>query len=220
MNTNDEFDEDSSTIKAVSCEIQLGTSSLDAYMLPNGEKRVGIEGVSIALGYTERWFYNRTNRGSKWLKGLQSTGFNGAQKDLSVIRRVDGQLVRGASVAKSISIRDFVKVVAFEAIKEKNLKALVLLAAFAETGLDKILDLAFEGKSLEFLLEKIIHYTKWTQEELEEVLLYNREEVNALYAWGFPAPLDSKCVDNLNSDDLHLKAIMSTDKSSQMAYSK
>jgi hypothetical protein len=173
-------------------------------MLPNGEKRIGIEGVSIALGYTERWFYNRTKRASKWLKGLQSTGFNGAQKDLSVIRRVDGQLVRGASVAKSITIRDFVKVVAFEAITERNLKALVLLAAFAETGVENVFDLAFQGRSLDFLLEKIVHFTKWTQEEWESALLSNREDVRALYDWGFPTPLDGKCVDNLDSDDLHL----------------
>ena len=204
MATNEEFDEDLSAIKAVSCDIPLGDSILEAYMLPNGEKRIGIEGVSIALGYTERWFYNRTNRVSKWLKGLQSTGFNGAQKDLSVIRRVDGQLVRGASVAKSISIRDFVKVVAFEAITKRNLKALVLLAAFAETGVENVFDLAFQGRSLDFLLEKIVHFTKWTQEEWEEALLSNREDVKALYAWGFPTPLDGKCVDNLDSDDLHL----------------
>ena len=204
MATNEELEEDSDAIKAVYCDIQLGESILRTYMLPDGEKRIGIEGVSLALGYTERWFYNRTNRESEWLKGLRSMGFNGAQKNLDVIRSVDGQILRGASAAKSISIRDFVKVVTFDAFKERRLQALVLLAAFAETGVDTIIDLAFQGKSIEFFLEKIVHYTKWSQEELEEVLLYNRTEVNALYSWGFPTPLDGKCVDKLDSDDLHL----------------
>lgn len=204
MTINEELEEDSVTIKAVSCEIQLGESVLDAYMLPNGEKRVGIEAVSTALGYTERWFYNRTKRASKWLKTLQATGFTGAQKELSVLKKDDRRIVETGSLAKTITIRDFVKVIAYEAVKGKNLKALILLAAFAETGLDNIFDLAFQGRSLDFLLEKIAHYTQWTQEELEEVLLYNREEVLALYAWGHPAPLDGKCVDNLDSDDLHL----------------
>jgi len=45
-----------------------------------------------------------------------------------------------------------------------------LLAAFAETGLEHILEDAFAGRAIEFLLEKIVHYSQWTYEELEEVL--------------------------------------------------
>ena len=175
---NAETDE---VIKAVSCDIQLGTSVLDAYMLPSGEKRIGIEGVSLALGYTDRWFYNRTKRQSKWLDSLQGTGFTGAQKDLSIIRKLDGQFTRGASLAKTIGVRDFTKVVTYEGTAQRNLRAIVLMAAFMETGVENMLDLAFSGKSVEFILEKIVHYTKWTYEELEEVLAYNREEVRSLY---------------------------------------
>ena len=174
---------DADIIKAISCDIELGTSVLDAYMLPDGEIRFGIEGVSCALGYTDRWFYNRTKRQSKWLQSLQGIDFTGAQKELVVIRRSENQTLRGASVAKTISLRDFIKVTTYEAVGERNLKAIILLAAFAETGLDKILDDAFAGRSIEFLLEKIVHYSKWTYEELEEVLQYNREEVRALYPW-------------------------------------
>lgn len=168
-------------VKAVSCDIQLGTSVLDAYMLPDGEKRIGIEGVSLALGYTDRWFYNRTKRQSKWLKSLQGIGFTGAQKDLSIIRKLDGRFVRGASLAKTISVRDFTKVVTYEGTAQRNLRAIVLMAAFMETGVDNMLDLAFSGKSIEFILEKIVHYTKWTYEELEEVLAYNRNDARSLY---------------------------------------
>lgn len=72
-------------IKAISTNIPLGKSVLDAYLLPDGEKRLGIEGVSVALGYTERWFYNRTNRPSKRLKALQNAGFTGAQVEVREI---------------------------------------------------------------------------------------------------------------------------------------
>jgi hypothetical protein len=168
-------------IRAVNCNIPLGKSVLDAYMLPNGEKRFGISGASQALGYTERWLYNRTNRTSKWLNTLQEAGFTGAQLDVSVLRKDES--TRGASLAKTISLRDFVKLVTFEAIANRNLNAIILLAAFAETGLEKILDDAFAGRSIEFLLEKIVHFSKWTYEELEEVLKSNREEVRALYPW-------------------------------------
>ena len=59
----------------------------------------------------------------------------------------------------------------------------LMLLKFAETGIERILEDAFAGRSIEFLLEKIVHYNKWTYEELEEVLVYNREEVCALYPW-------------------------------------
>jgi len=171
-------------IKAVACDIPLGESVLDAYMMPGGEKRFGIEGTGLALGYTDRWFYNRTKRQSKWLRGLSGTGFTGAQVELRVIRQFGGKTARGSSVAKTISLRDFIKLVTYEAILQRNLKAIILLAAFAETGLERILDDAFAGRSIEFILEKIIHYSRWTYKEFEEALQYNREEVLALYPWG------------------------------------
>ena len=47
---------ESEVIKAVLCDVPLGESTLDAYMLPNGDKRFGIEGASIAFGYTNAGF--------------------------------------------------------------------------------------------------------------------------------------------------------------------
>jgi len=64
-------------IKAVRADIPLEESRLDVYMLPAGDKRLGIEGAGIALGYTKRWFYDSTSRKSKWLEGLKGTGFKG-----------------------------------------------------------------------------------------------------------------------------------------------
>ena len=74
-----------------------------------------------------------------------------------------------------------VKLVTYEAIAKRNTKAIVLLAAFAETGIEKILEDAFAGRSVDFISEKIAHYSKWTYEELEEVLIYNCQELQALY---------------------------------------
>ena len=166
-------------IKAVTCEINLGESVLDAYMLPSGEKRIGVENTGVVLGYSERFFFQRTKRQSKALKTMQTMGFSGEQVWLGIIRQ--GEDNRGASLAKTVSIRDFVKLVTYEAIAKRNTKAIVLLAAFAETGIEKILEDAFAGRSIDFILEKIVHYSKWTYEELEEVLIYNRQELQALY---------------------------------------
>jgi len=171
-------------IKAITAEVNLGRVKLDVYLLPNNEKRMGIEKTSLALGYSERWFYNRTKRQSKWLKGLLATGFTGAQEEVRVIRKNSkGDYVRGSSLSNTISLRDFTKLITYEAIYEKNINAIILLAAFAETGLEKIVNDVLEGRSIDFILEKIVHYGKWTYKELEEVLEYNRNEVRQLHSW-------------------------------------
>lgn len=183
--------DEAGVIKAVSAEISLGVATLDVYMLPSGEKRVGIENTGIALGYTERWFYNRTKRRSKWLKALQDKGFTGAQIEVRIIRKGDdGEFLRGSSVSKTISVRDFTKLMAYEAIANRNFDAIILLAAFAEVGIERTIEDVFAKRSIDLLLEKIVHYSKWTYEELEQVLADNREDVKTLYSWS--QSLDSR----------------------------
>lgn len=91
--------------RAVADIIPLGDLSLDVYMLDSKEYRLGIEATGIALGYTDRWFYNRTKRKSKWLESLKRRGFTGAQKSVQIIR-IDK---KGSSIGRTISIRDFDK---------------------------------------------------------------------------------------------------------------
>ena len=109
---------------------------------------------------------------------------------MKIIRQ--GEDKRGASLSKTVSLRDFVKLVTYEATVKHNKKAIVLLGAFAETGLERILEDAFAGRSVDFLLEKIVHYTQWTYQEREEVLTYNREGVRALHGWGRAPSLDDR----------------------------
>ena len=177
----DKSDQDN-LIKAVMAKINLGDASLDVYMLPSGEKRIGVENIGLALGYSKRFFFQRTKRQSKTLKALQAQGFSGEQKWVKIIRQGDD--IRGATIAKTVSIRDFTKLVTFEAVYKRKLEAIILLAALAETGIERIIDDVFEGRSVDFILDKIVHYSQWTYEELEEVLAYNREEARSLY-WGY-----------------------------------
>lgn len=83
---------------------------------------------------------------------------------------------------------------AIEAIINRNTDAIILLAAFAEVGIERTIKDVFAGRSIDFILEKIVHYSKWTYEEIQEVLQYNRDEVRALYAWVFPPSLDQQYV--------------------------
>lgn len=181
---------DHEVTKAVNCQLNLGEAVLDAYMLPDGEKRIGVENTGIALGYSARFFFQRTKRESKALKTLRNMGFSGEQIWVEIIR--SGEDKRGASLSKTVSLRDFTKLVTYEAVAKSNPKAIVLLAAFAETGIERVLEDAFAGRSVDFLLEKIVHYTQWTHQEFEEVLTYNREEVRALHGWGRAPSLDDR----------------------------
>ena len=165
-------------IKAVSCKVNLGESVLDAYMLPSREKRLGVENIGATLGYLDGFFFDRTKRGTETLKTLRGMGFSGEQIWVNIIHQGDDK--RGSFLTKTLSIRDFVKLITYEATIKRNLKAIILLAAFAETGLERILEDAFAGRSVDFILEKIVHYSKWTYEERQEVFAYNREEVRAL----------------------------------------
>ena len=169
-------------IRAVQTNIWFGSIPVDAYKLENYsfEKRFGSTGISEALGYSKQWFNSFTNRRSRRLESLRKEGFTGSQIEV-LLPRADG--VRGASVAKTISIRDFNKLIAYEAIKKKNTKAIILLVALSEKGLENLIGDAFANAPLDWFFEKVVHYSKWTYEEFEEILAYNREEVRKLYAW-------------------------------------
>lgn len=163
---------------AVRVQIPFGQSVLiDAYELPNGERRLGVTGTSQSLGYSKEWFGRLPSKAPKHLKALQATGFTGCLVEAKVKR----EFIGGASDLKTISTSDFTKLVTYEAVAKQNIKAIIILASLAETGLERILDDAFNGHNIEYLLQKIVHYSQWTREELEEVLEYNRSEVRALY---------------------------------------
>ena len=48
--------------------------SVDGYMMPNGEFRVGMVGASLALGYAENWLTQITSRVGKASKTLERMG--------------------------------------------------------------------------------------------------------------------------------------------------
>lgn len=169
-------------IRAVGSDITFGSIFLDCYKLNTHqfEKRFGVTGTSISLGYSKEWFGRLPKQGVKQFKALQEDGFTGCQIEVSVPRD-DG--IRGLSIAKTISIRDFNKLIAYEALVKRNTKAIILLVALSERGLENLIGDAFSGKSLEWFGNKIVHYTQWTFEERENVLAELREELSELYSW-------------------------------------
>ncbi|MEC4806773.1 MAG: hypothetical protein SAJ12_01195 [Jaaginema sp. PMC 1079.18] len=165
-------------MNAISVEITLGQAVINAYMLPSGEKRLGIENVGLALGYSEQFFFTKTKRQSKTLQTLKNMGFSG---EYIWVQTTPEHSQQEPLRARTVGLRDFVKFVTLEATKKRNHNAIILLAAFAEVGIERIVEDAFAGHSTNYLQYKIVHYRNWTHEEYEEVLEYNRNEVKALY---------------------------------------
>jgi hypothetical protein len=170
----------SNIIRAVETTIWFGQTSVDAYKLENYkfEKRFGVTGASEALGHSKEWLGRLPKQGAKQLKAMQADGYTGCQIDVRV-PHVSGK--RGSSLAKTLSIRDFNKLIAYEALRKKSVKAIILLIALSEAGLERVINDAFDNVSLDWFTEKIVHYSKWTYEDLEEVLQYNRDDARSLY---------------------------------------
>lgn len=91
--------------------------SVDGYMLPNEEFRVGVASASKALGFAENWLSRELTRiDSKSLKTLQDMGFTAYTKT----GMVDRDTVRGSSKVSTISLDDFVLLVAYATSKKKK----------------------------------------------------------------------------------------------------
>lgn len=166
-------------VHAVRMSLPLtGEKSLDCYELPDGTKRVGFEGSAVALGHESNWVGRLPKNSRRLFKALQDEGFTGYQIPVSV------KNPRGATIAKTLSVRDFVKLVGQDALLNGNRAAIILLLSFAEVGLERAISDLFSGHSTEYLLQKIVHYSEWTYEQLQEVLEYNRQEVRNLYLRG------------------------------------
>jgi hypothetical protein len=88
--------------------------SVDGYRLADGEFRVGIAGASKVIGFAENWLSLQLSRtDGKTLKWLQGIGFTAYLKTGTVAR----EGVRGASKVSTISLDDFVLLIAFCCLK-------------------------------------------------------------------------------------------------------
>lgn len=156
-----------SIIRSTHADLRLGDKIVDCYMLPDREKRIGLTGADTAIGQ-KNYLSKLLVSDGKALKSLKRLGFSGDIKEVE-IRLESGTVVK----SKTISIRDFVKLITWDAIVNKNQDSIVLLASFAEASLDDTLGQLFNYKSLDDLPSKIVHYTKWKirnwQDALDEI---------------------------------------------------
>lgn len=168
---------DLSLPKAYHQSIDLNITSIDAYKVcfdgQTLEDRVGIGCAGTSLGHGKEWFSRLQKHNPKRLKTLLGMGFQGCTEEVSVVRS-DG---RGSPVAQTISLDDYTILVGYEAIHEKNRQAAILLFATSRFGWKETFSRAFTGQDLSFLQSQIVHYSQWSYEDWQEVLEYNREEL-------------------------------------------
>ena len=164
------------TIKAIHANVNLGDFSFDAYEMANGEKRIGFAGAANVLGHADNWLGRLHKSDSKQLKAIQAIVYSGFNNEVEIFERGTTYATR----ANTISVRDFAKLATYEAIKKKNERAIIILAAMAEYGIEQTIDRAFAGKSLDRVLSKIVHFSQWTYEEFMQALADNREDVAGL----------------------------------------
>jgi hypothetical protein len=96
--------------------------SVDGYMMPNGEFRVGMVGASLALGYGRQWLTQVLTREGKALKALQGIGFTGFSKEID-LDAING----GGTKASTLSLSDWQRLKIYAA-QQGKMKAVALLA--------------------------------------------------------------------------------------------
>ena len=182
--------QDEKVVSALEADIKLGVGiAITGYMLPDATFRYGLEYLSVLLGYADNYVSRLikkdksdkdepdkrisqvTKNNRKKLKALQSKGFTGYQIPVKVARSTGG-----ATKAKTLGFDDFAIFVEYEAVEEKNPKAIALLtSAFKELLRGRTLE-AF-GLPEESLETKQADFSASFYER-EAYYIENREDVD------------------------------------------
>ncbi|MDJ0579038.1 hypothetical protein [Crocosphaera sp.] len=152
--------------------------TVDGYMLPNGEFRVGVTGASRAVGYSKQWLSQVHTRNGKTLKDLHLKGFTGSRSEVSVDR--DG--VSGSSKTSTISLSDFRELIKYAAIVGQKSQALGILDALLDIGIEDYFRLSF-GVNQMTLEEKRAKFYQtyaatinWLEEDREDFNLIEAQQ--------------------------------------------
>jgi hypothetical protein len=152
--------------------------SVDGYMLPDGEFRVGVTSASKALGFAEAWLYKSlSNTDGKTLKALQGMGFTAFLKH----GEVDREKQSGTSKVSTLSLDDFVLLVAYATSKQKK-EAFALQLALTKMAVNDFFRDAFGLSPLTIDEKRSLFYKDyaknidWSLEDLLDWKLIEEQE--------------------------------------------
>lgn len=147
--------------------------SVDGYRMPNGEFRVGLAGASLVLGYSQNWLPRLLERETgKSIKALRGLGFT------EETQKVVTETQRGDREARTISLRDFNRLISYAVFDGKK-AALALQLALTEVALNDFFRDAFGEEPLSITEKRRLFYEAyaatispdgWREMDREEIL--------------------------------------------------
>lgn len=159
--------------------IHIGlTTSIAGYHLPDGTFRYGLSYVSKLFGRAENYYLRLTKNDSKKLEALRGLGYTAYIVRVKSPR--DGK--RGASIVSTISFDDLCVLVEYEAVEDKNPKAIALLTASFKEVLRSRTREAFGLP--EESVEQRMAFFNLAYEERERLLSEDREDAESVELFG------------------------------------
>lgn len=113
---------------------ESGLITVDGYLLPSGELRAGLASTSIANGFEESWLSQVVRKKTKTLEVLCRYGFRPGTDNFVKVS-VDREEISGASVAVTISLKDFLAVNTYAVTQSKE-KAIAIFQGLATAPLE------------------------------------------------------------------------------------
>ena len=146
---------------------------VDGYRMPNGEFRVGLTGASVVLGYSPNWLSRLLDRETGTsIKALRGLGFT------EETQKVVTETQRGDREARTISLRDFNRLISYAVFDGKK-AALALQLALTEVALNDFFRDAFGEPPLSISEKRQFFYETyaaaispdgWREMDREEIL--------------------------------------------------
>lgn len=150
--------------------------SVDGYLMPNGEFRVGITGASEVLGFAKNWLGRVTRTEAKTLKALQGLGFKGLQE----VGKVMGET--GSQSVTTISLNDFSLLILYAAMQGKK-QAIALQLSLTQMSLKDFFYFSFGKEPLSFEEKRKAFYQDfaktidWFKEDQQDVLVIEEHQL-------------------------------------------
>lgn len=157
---------------------------IDGYMMPDGEFRVSLTGVSVLLGFQKNWLGRVLSRSGNSVKALQGMGFRGDTQ------KVVTQSIRGGGdEAQTVSLRDLNTLILYAATKGQS-KAIALQMALTDMALTDFFRDAFGVRALSIAEKREAFYKAYAASiSPEDWMFMDKEDIVRLALNGDPEEL-------------------------------
>jgi hypothetical protein len=111
---------------------------IDGYLMPDGEFRVSMSGVSLLLGFSKEWLSRGLSRGGNLVKALRGLGFSGQTQKVAV---------NSGRPPETISLKDLQRLLLY-GVSQGKPQAIALQMALTDMALNDFFRDAFGMRAL------------------------------------------------------------------------